>query len=69
MTHRITTRRFPVALVARVGDLIPNWCRSAAISHAEDDGPVTASAHPSEIKYVRRAIASARLEASVSHIR
>ena len=56
----ITTRRFPAALVARVGDLVPGFARSFAINHADDGEYVTATAHRNEIHLVRRAIQIAK---------
>jgi hypothetical protein len=59
----MTTRPFPSSLIARVGDLIPSYCRSVMIAHDDPaEGRATITAHKSEIKDARKAIRIARLE-------
>jgi len=64
-----TTAPFPSALIARVQDLVPAYCRSYVVNHGETDAdPVTATAHESEIGKVRFAIRIAKSEAATAHI-
>ena len=62
MDNYITTRTFPADLTCRVGDLIPEWCRSASIHHFDDVGLASVTAHRSEIQAVRTAINFAKAE-------
>lgn len=74
MNEYITTRPVPFALVAAIENLIPGFCRSVKQENVDGDDvadpfSVRYTAHRSEIGYVRRAIRSAKLVASVAHIR
>lgn len=69
------TRPVSAGLTGRIENRIPHHCRSVAVSTvtpADGIGDATMvrySAHYSEIAAVRRAIRSAKLAASVAHIR
>lgn len=63
----VTTAPVDSALVAAIENLIPRHCRSVKCLHGDTDAdPVRYEAHRSEIKYVRRAIATARLASAIA---